>query len=257
MRKLFCLLALAAIAGFSSYAQKTNVAVGEVKAGSGVTAERAEMLRSLIISGLSSQSRLNVSDALKGSSSGAAYLISANFNSMSGSSTYSYKYGYSYKAEMQYVITITDIAKQSVLGTITKTHYGNSDKSSEAAFANSLTLVESDMKSLVDEYFRLSGKIATIDQTNPKKGLVTFYLDLGSDAGIAVGNALEIFQIVEIAGQSVKKSIGTAKVKEVNGASLSFCNVTKGGVDILNAYNNNVEIVVESKPNGSIIPGLL
>lgn len=257
MKKVILTLA-ATLMALNVFAQKVNIAVGNVEGNSNVTSARVETLRSLIISGLAAQSRMNVLDVnnlgLNPSSVkleelqkyNVQYLITAKLNSISGSSTYS-NGTTTYKAEMQYVVTITDAATGQVVGTSEEKHYGSSTKNSEAAFADTFSLINADMRTLVGKYFPLSGKIVSIDQSHPKKGAVTVYVELGGDAGLTSGTQFDVYQIVEVAGQQVRKSIGTGKVKEISSGTLSLCKINKGGVDIQNAFNSDVQLIIVTK----------
>lgn len=257
MKKVILTLA-ATFMALNVFAQKVTIAVGNVEGNTNVTSARVETLRSLIISGLAAQARMNVLDVnnlgLNPSSVkleelqkyNVQYLITAKLNSISGSSTYS-NGTTTYKAEMQYVATITDAATGQVVGTSEEKHYGSSTKNSEAAFADTFSLISSDMKSLVNKYFPLSGNIVSIDQSHPKKGAVTVYVELGSDAGLTAGTPIDVYQIVEVAGQKIRKAIGTGKVKEISSGALSLCQINKGGMDIQNAINSGVTVFIVTK----------
>ncbi|MBO4263184.1 MAG: hypothetical protein J5871_00710 [Bacteroidales bacterium] len=250
----FCVMFMA----INLFAQKTTIAVGEVAGGSNVDAERVTALRSLIISGLASNARINVLDVNNLGMSAAnvqleklqqynvQYLVTAKINSMSGSRTY-YSGSYTYKAEMQYVVTITDVVTGQVVGSQDKTHYGSSAKGYEGACADTFSLIGADMRSLVGQYFPLSGKIVSIDQSHPKKGAQTVYVEIGSDVGLTAGTPFDVYQVVEVAGQQVRKSIGTGRVKEISSGTLSLCQITKGGMDIQNAINSDVSVFIVTK----------
>ncbi|MBQ7622778.1 MAG: hypothetical protein IJS66_03465 [Bacteroidales bacterium] len=255
----------AALVAMNLYAQKTTVAVGEVAGGSNVNNNRVETLRSLIISGLSASPRLNVLDVKNlGMTTSAVkleelqkynveVLVTAKINSMSGSSEY--KDGkYNYKAEMLYVITLTDTSTGQVIGTKEKHHYGSSTENSESAFASTFTLIDEDMKRLVDEKFPLTGKVVTIDQSHPKKGAQAVYVELGSDLGLKAGDRFDVYKIVEVAGQQISKLIGAGKVKEISSGALSLCQISKGGVEIQEAINSGLTVYIKTKP--SIIPDI-
>ena len=244
----------AALVAMNLYAQKTTVAVGEVAGGSNVNNNRVETLRSLIISGLSASPRLNVLDVKNlGMTTSAVkleelqkynveVLVTAKINSMSGSSEY--KDGkYNYKAEMLYVITLTDTSTGQVIGTKEKHHYGSSTENSESAFASTFTLIDEDMKRLV-----------TIDQSHPKKGAQAVYVELGSDLGLKAGDRFDVYKIVEVAGQQISKLIGAGKVKEISSGALSLCQISKGGVEIQEAINSGLTVYIKTKP--SIIPDI-
>lgn len=258
MKKLFLILATALLA-LNVSAQKTTVAVGAVTGGNGVSSSHISTLRNQMISGLTSTQRLNVMDVnnLGLSTSNVRVedlqpynidnLITAHIHSIVTSS--SYKDGKTtYKTEMKYTISVVDTKTGQVTGTSDETHYGSSYKNWDEAYADLFTLIGSDMRSLVNKFFRLSGKIVTIDESNPKKGAISVYIEIGSDDGATVGTTFEVFKEVEVAGQVISKKIGEIKSKEVSSGSLTLCKVTKGGKEIQEAFDDDVVLVAVSKP---------
>lgn len=258
MKKLFLILATALLAVNVS-AQKTTVAVGSVTGGSGVSSSHISTLRNQMISGLTATQRLNVMDVnnLGISTSNVKVedlqpynidnLITADIHSIVTSS--SYKDGKTtYKAEMKYGIKVVDTKTGQVVGTSEETHYGTSYKGWDDAYSGLFSLIDSDMRSIVNKFFRLSGKIVTIDESNPKKGAITVYIEIGSEDGATTGTNFEVFKLVEVAGQTVTKKIGELKSKEVSGSSLTLCKVTKGGKEIQEAFDDDVVLIAVSKP---------
>lgn len=262
MKKVLLTL-VAAFAAMTLFAQKTTVAVGEVQGGSNVGSERVTALRSLMISGLAEQARLSVLDVKNLGMNPSSvkleelqkynvqYLITAKINSMNGSSSYSDGKTY-YKAEMEYVVTITDAATGQVTGSATQKHYGTSTKNYESAYADSFGLIGADMKELVAKNFPLTGKVVSIDQSHPKKGAMTVYVELGADAGLKAGTKFDILQVVEVVGQPIKKTIGSGKVKEISSGTLSLCQINKGGLEVQNAMNSGVTVLIVTKYDGDI-----
>lgn len=258
MKKNLLLMAAVLLAANVS-AQKTTVAVGAVSGGSGVSGNNITTLRSQMISGLTSTQRLNVIDVnnLGLSASNVRvedlqafnidYLITANIHSITSSS--SYKDGKTtYRTEMKYLTTVVDTKTGQVTGTSEETHYGTSYKNWDEAYADLFTLISSDMRTLVNKFFRLSGKIATIDESNPKKGAISVYIEIGSDDGVTAGTIFEVFKIVEVAGQNVSKKIGEIKSKEIASGSLTLCKVTKGGKEIQEAFDDDITLIAVSRP---------
>ncbi len=257
--KRFFLFLLGLVFTMTVFAQKTTVAVGAVDGGNGVGSDNTSLMRTQIISGLAKFPRLNVIDVknlglslsnLKLESLNeynVDYLVTANIQSIT-KSTSTQDGKTSYKAEMKYIITITDTQTGQVSGTINKTRYGYSSKSSSAAVDDAYTLIDSDMKTVVNNYFRIVANIVSIDEANAKKGVITFYIDAGGDQGVTTNTNFDVYRVVEVAGQQVHKSVGTAKSKEISGGSLTLCKVTKGGKDIQAAIDNEEPLVVVSKP---------
>lgn len=258
--KRFFILLLGLFFTMTAFAQKTTVAVGAVDGGSGVGSDNTSLLRTQIISGLAKFPRLNVLDVknlglsvsnLKLESLNeynVDYLVTANIQSITKkTSTQDGKT--TYKAEMKYSVTITDTQTGQVLGTRNETHYGSSMSSYSEAVDDAFALIGTDMKSVVNTYFRIVANVVSIDEANAKKGVITFYIDAGGNQGVTTNTNFEVFKIVEVAGQQIRKSIGTAKSKEISGGDLSLCKVTKGGKEIQAAIDNEEPLIVVSKPS--------
>lgn len=104
------------------------------------------------------------------------------------------------------------------------------------------------MKKLVNNQFRVSGEIKSIAETHPKKGAKTLYISIGSNDGVAAGNAFEVYKEVDIAGETISEKIGELKAKEIKSGTLTLCNVIKGGVEIQNAFDSGLKLTVTSRP---------
>lgn len=257
--KRFFLFLLGLVFTMTVFAQKTIVAVGAVDGGNGVGSDNTSLMRTQIINGLAKFPRLNVIDVknlglslsnLKLESLSeynVDYLVTAHIQSITKS--YSTKDGRTtYKAELKYSVTITDTQTGQVSGTKNETHYGTSSSSYSDAVDNAYSLIDTDMKSVVNNYFRIVANIVSVDEANAKKGVISFYIDAGGDQGVTTNTNFDVYRVVEVAGQQVHKSVGAAKSKEISGGSLTLCKVTKGGKDIQAAIDNEEPLIVVSKP---------
>lgn len=260
MKKTVLLLA-AALLSLSMSAQKNTLVVGEIDHISGIDSKWAEKLRSEIISGLMASPRLTVIDgnSISGLSSDTAEaiaklredkvdcLLTAQISAFTskkettdGKTTY--------KTTLEYTWMITNVADGSARGSKKETHYGSSSAGYNEAYVDAFTLVQDDMKKLVNNQFRVSGEIKSIAETHPKKGAMTLYISIGSNDGVAAGNAFEVYKEVDIAGETISEKIGELKAKEIKSGTLTLCNVIKGGVEIQNAFDSGLKLTVTSRP---------
>ena len=252
---------IAALLSLSMSAQKSTLLVGEVDYLSGIDSKWAEKLRSEMISGLMASPRLTVIDGSTISDmsydtakaveiareKNADCLLTAQITAFTGKKET--KDGKTkYETTLEYSWTIINVADGSTRGSEKETHYGSSSNGYDEAYVNAFTLVSDDMKKLVNDQFRVSGEIKSIAETHPKKGAKTLYIGVGSNDGVAAGNAFEVFKEVEIAGETISEKIGEVKAKEIKSGSLTLCNVTKGGVEIQSALDSGLKLTVVSRP---------
>ena len=261
MKKAILLLA-AVLVSFNMSARKSTLIVGEVDHISGIDSKWAEKLRSEMISGLVASPRLTVIDGstVSGMSGDMAkaievareksadYLLTAQITAFTANKETNKEGKVTYKTTLEYSWVITNVADGSTKGSKKETHYGSSSSGYDAAYADAFVLISDDMKKLVNDQFRVSGEIKSIAETHPKKGAKTLYIGVGSEDGVAAGNAFEVYKEVEIAGETISEKIGELKAKEVKSGSLTLCNVTKGGVEILNAFDSGLKLIVTSRP---------
>lgn len=253
---------MAALLSLNMSAQKSTLLMGEVDYLSGIDSKWAEKLRSEMISGLMASPRLTVIDGstVSGMSNDMAKaveiareknadcLLTAQITAFTGKKETNKEGKVTYKTTLEYSWMITNVADGSTKGSKKETHYGSSSSGYDAAYADAFTLVSSDMKKLVNDQFRVSGEIKSIAETHPKKGAKTLYISVGSNDGVAEGNAFEVYKEVEIAGETISEKIGELKAKEIKSGSLTLCNVTKGGVEIQNALDSGLKLTVVSRP---------
>ena len=255
------ILFITALLSLNLSAQKSTLLVGEVDYLSGIDSKWADKLRSEMISVLMASPRLTVIDGstISGISydtakaveiareKNADYFLTTQITAFTGKKET--KDGKTkYETTLEYSWTIINVADGSTKGSEKETHYGSSSTSYDEAYVNAFTLVSDDMKKLVNDQFRVSGEIKSIAETHPKKGAKTLYISVGSNDGVAAGNAFEVYKEVEIAGETISEKIGELKAKEIKSGSLTLCNVTKGGVEIQNAFDSGLKLTVTSRP---------
>lgn len=269
MKKSLCIFLMSLCMMTGAYAQKNNIVLGKTSGSSGVNSQWVAKMKSSILQGLTSTGRLDVIDgtSLNGLSSvtseallqlkeaGAQYYLEASLETIT-TSTETYDGKTSYKAKMEYAYQLFDISTGAVLSNRKNSHYGSSREGYDAAIADSFGLVDNDIASMVNNVFRVSAEIKTINETHPKKGIKSVYLGAGSADGVVKGNIFEIFKIMDVAGEKITEKIGEMKVKEVKSASLSLCEVTKGGKELQDALDNEIPIQVTSRPPKDPLGGI-
>lgn len=270
MKKALILL-FSVLASLNLSAQKSTVVIGQVDVTSGVKSQWAEVLRSNIVSGLASSPRLividgktmndlpsNTADAIsKLRETGADCLLTAQITSFIGK-TESSSDGKTtwYTATLEYSVTVTNVSDGSTRGNQKETHRGISRSGYDEAYSSAFNSISSDMKKVVSTMFRVSGEIKALAETHPKKGAKTLYVSIGSDAGISAGDILEVFKEVEIAGETISEKIGELKAKEIKSGTLTLCNVSKGGSEIMKAFDDGLKLTVVSRPLKDILGGI-
>lgn len=266
MKKILSFFALLLMFTASVSAQdKKNVCIDEFEANSSINANWVKTLRNNVIEGLMKTGRLNVIDVttISGLSKtneekliqlgerNVDVLLKGHFNSLTstsktkdGKTTYEVKAGYS--------LTLIDTQTGATLNTTNFEESWYSGTTSDESITKALDGASGHMKKFVDDNFKASAVVKALDQVDAKKGAKTIYVSVGSNAGIQAGQMFDVFQEVEVAGEKITKQIGSAKAKEVVSGTLTLCTVTKGGVDIKNAFENNITLTVVSRARGGI-----
>lgn len=244
----------------SAQNEKTNVCVDNFGYNTSIGTNWVTNLRNNVIQGIHQTGRLNIIDITNLSNlsndneqrlgelrqSNVDVLIKGHFNSLH--SLRNYKDGKStYETTADFTLTLVDTKTGAVLGSenFKNTWYSGSTESE--SITKALEEAIGDMKKFVDNKFKMEAVIKALDQVDPKKGAKTVYVTLGSEAGIQPGQMFDVYQEIEIAGEIGQKQIGTAKAKEVVSSGITLCTVSKGGVEIKNAFDNNVKLIVVSR----------
>lgn len=259
---LACLLCLS-----PAFAQKHSVVLGRVSGAEGQ--QWVIMLRSSILQGLTATGRIDVVDGqtINGLSNSTAealvqlrettaeYLLEAQLEGISVDSENSNGKTF-YKAKTQFAYQLYKVADGSTAYSNRDFHYGNSTQDRNAAITASFTLVDNDIKAMVNNVFRVTAEIKAINESHPKKGVISVYLGAGANDGVAKGNIFEIFKVMEVAGEQITQKIGEMKVEEVKTGSLSVCKVTKGGKELQDCLDNEIPVLVTSRPPKDILGGI-
>lgn len=257
---------------FAQSSEKTNVCVDQFTYSTNIGTNWVEHLRNCIIEGLTQQSRLNMIDIktfgelpsaendkfAKLSEGGVEIVVKGHFTSLDVKSVT--KDGkVTYETEINYTLKVVDAQSGQITATQNFKHSGSAE-TKEKSITDSFTLSADDMKRFVNQNFKITGIVKTLDQVDNKKGAKTLYITAGSNAGVESGQPFEVFQEVEMAGEMISKKIGEIKVKDVLSGTLSLCNVNKGGKEIHKAFESGVKLTVVSRPKtqiGGIFDGII
>ena len=102
--------------------------------------------------------------------------------------------------------------------------YGSADDAIKAGMGQ----IEKDIEKFLLEYLPLEGEVIAEDYEVKKDKLLAFYINIGTDLGVRVGDHFAVMIAQVRAGRTVYQEIGRMKVKEVLDGTLSYCSVTKG-----------------------------
>lgn len=115
----------------------------------------------------------------------------------------------------------------------------------EAAVIATTDFIKISMNKFVNENFKVESKIVAIEKAS-KKGAETVYVNCGTAAGIEKAQLFDVFMVKEVAGKKVRTNIGQLEVIEVQGEDMALCKVKKGGLEIKQANDEQVELPVVS-----------
>ncbi len=240
---------------------KTNVCVDDFGYNSRIGTNWVTNLRNNVIQGMHQTGRLNLIDVTtfsdlpedaesrlgQLSASNVDVLVKGYYNSLDCVSKTNKDGKVSYEATSDYTLTLVDTQTGAVLGSQNFKNSWTIGSSSSESITKAIEYAINDMKKFVDNQFKMEAVIKALDQVDPKKGAKTVYVTLGSDAGVQPGQMFDVFQEIEIAGEVGQKLVGTAKAKEVVSSGITLCTISKGGVEIQNAFDNNVKLIVVSR----------
>ena len=278
MKKIFSFVALIMLCAISAFAQdndqnaKKGVCVDEFTFNSSIGTNWVTNLRNNVMEGLLKTGRLKIIDITtikdlptvkedrlaKIREYGADVTVKGHYNSLDCKSKT--KDGKThYETTSDFTLTLESTETGEIIGTQTFNESSYSGDTAEESITSALKDAIGDMRKFVDNNFKMEAVIKALDQVHPKKGAKTVYISVGSDAGVRVGGSIledplggtasmfDVFQEVQIANEPVAKKIGTLKAKEVMGANLTLCTVTKGGVEIQQAMEQNIKLIVVSR----------
>lgn len=281
MKKVFSLVALMMLCVISAFAQdedknaQKGVCVDEFTFNSSIGTNWVTNLRNNVMEGLLKTGRVKVMDIMtmkdlptvqedrlaKIREYGADVVVLGHYNSLDCKAKT--KDGKThYETTSNFTLKLQDTETGEIFGTQNFNESSYSGDTAEESITSALKDAIDDMRKFVDNNFKMEAIIKALDQVHPKKGAKTVYITVGSNAGVQVGGGLldtalnagasgasifDVFQEVKIVDQIATKQIGTLKAKEVMGANLTLCTVTKGGVEIQKAFEQNIKLIVVSR----------
>ena len=262
IKRIFVIAAMC-LCFMPAFAQKNSIVLGNTTGSSSVNIEWVEKMRSSILAGLTSTGRLRVIDGstLDNLSSvtseaiqqmknaGERYYLEATLETITTSHKY-YNSGTTYYAQMEYSYKLYDVSSGTLLSGDRISHRGMSFDGTTDAIVRSVSLVQSDIVSMVNSVFRVKAEIKAVNEANPKKGIISVYVSAGYSDGVAKGNIFEVFKFMNVAGEEITEKIGELKVLELKNEHLSLCKVTKGGKELQAALDDEIPIEIKTRPSG-------
>ncbi len=125
----------------------------------------------------------------------------------------------------------------------------------QKAITGAISAISGQMARIIDEHFPIKGSLVEVGETKKTK-MVSCFIDLGEIHGVSQGQYLKVSQIKEIAGRQSALEIGRIKIESIVAPDLSECKVLKGQEEMLTAFNNGVELVVETIKARGLMGGL-
>lgn len=269
------------VAQETSDPQKETVIVDEFSKTPSISTDITEGIRANVIEGFVAKGRFHVVDAL---TNDALKALSAKrvaednvdaSNVMSGESEAVYKSlgakylvkgkvtdrsvsrekdllgdSYSWHSKISFTLTVYNIIDGSTVASKNIQLTGVDSNSSDKADMSAVENAKNEMRSFVDTYFKFKTFIEMIESADKKKGAKELYIVGGNEMGIKKGQVFKVYYVKQIGSRTVNQEIGALKADEVMDG-LTKCNVTKGGTEINDIFNNEGrdKLVVESSGN--------
>lgn len=278
MKHLFRFLSLltCCLCAFNICAAKPNVYVAEFKNECNAPNSYLALLRNAVIKSLSGTKRVNIytpgADNLQAMEEyrrsqgnladtdlemmrelerqGANSIVTGSLDAVSVSSKNNDKGETTYTAIISLTLHAVNPQDGKVLKSLTLSYgepvlglFGATGKTKDAAVQKAMDDVSA--WGLIESIAPLHGRILETERINKNK-LETLYISLGEDDGVAKGHTFAIMKNRQIGGMDSKTRIGTIEVVEVQGPSVSLCKVKKGKEEILEAYNKELDLTVDS-----------
>jgi hypothetical protein len=184
-------------------------------------------------------------------------LLSCSTQSTSVEGKTRYTYGLSYSITLVDASKSVDVATQTfshgAMGTQSLiggtggailNHLGTYASAADAINAG-MGQVDNDIEKFLLEYLPLEGEVIAEDYEVKKDKLQAFYINIGSELGVKVGDHFAVMIAQVRAGRTIYQEIGRMKVKEVLDGTLSYCDVTKGEKAIYEAMEEYQTMVAD------------
>ena len=262
MKKLFTMaVMLVMTTAMMAQDEKPNVVVAGFQNKSNSSLVACNNLRQEIVSGLIATDRLTVVETstlgempkaknellifLNGM--GIQFYIEGTLNSIDTKSSKSNTGKTNYEATINYTLTLIETETGVTKSSETFKDSYNVGDTSDEAILKAIEYAKKRMTRFVDTHFKVEAVIKALDEVDPKKGVKTCYISVGSDAGISSGQIFEVFSKVEIAGEKINKKIGEVRVEEVLSGTLSKCSVKNGGLDMKRNFDAQIQMTVMTR----------
>lgn len=275
LSRVFHLLACIALA-ISLHAAKPNVYVAEFTNECNTNNSYVSLLRNIVIGRLHGTNRVNIytpdADMLQALEEqrregrtlgeddvemmrelerrGANSIVAGSLDAVSVSKKTNDKGETTYSAVISVTLRAVNPQDGKVLKSVSHKYgesvlglFGATGKTADEAVQKAMEEVSA--WGLVEAIAPLKGSILELEKVNKNK-LESLYIDLGSDDGVGRGHDFAIMLNRKIGGMDSQTRIGTIEVVEVQGPKVSLCKVKKGKQEILDAYNKDQVLTVNS-----------
>jgi len=225
-----------------------RIEVADVAAQNAVNSEKERRKR-----GLNMSDERNVTDV---GALNANYILSGAVNSYACTrrqeKNYKGEIVQYYTVDFSYTLKLIDPATSVSKSNNTYTVNGRGD-TDDLAMISALNNAGGNFKDFIEANFALSGTIVQVykankDNTKAEK----VYIDLGTSNGIQKGQKIDVYAVIDVAGEKANKIIGELKAEEVTSATRTLCKVTKGGQEINQAMSSGQQISLKTKATHSI-----
>lgn len=164
-----------------------------------------------------------------------------------------------YDATVTFTLKVVNALDGSMIGTKTFTlpkslmgisisSIKNVNKSEDEAVQNIKGDIAKAMKDFVNESFPIQGEYIDLGEyTKNKKGINTFYINIGEEDGVAKGQKMDIKIEQKIGKSTALRTIGEGEVEEVAGDDVCLIKVKKGQELVKDAIDKEQKVVVLSK----------
>lgn len=151
-----------------------------------------------------------------------------------------------FTAEIDADVYLYDAETQTNLGPI-RWHYTYTG-ASELAYAERYVIdnLSQKARSFVTDNFRFKASVIQLGEYNKKGKLQDLYLSCGSDMDVSKGDVFFVYSVSDINGIATARKLGKVKVKEVTGRESCHCGVSKGEVEIDQAFKAGEVLVAVS-----------
>lgn len=269
MKKIFTVAAMLVMALTMAAQEKPTVLIEAFQNPSNASDIIANKLRQEIVSGLMATGRLDISDASTLSAlptdkndrmialneAGIQYALSGVLNTLTQNEKTTSDGKKQYEAEINYTLVVVETETGFNKATETFKDSYLVGETADDAIVKAVEKASKRMKRFVDNNFKTAATIKALDQVDPKKGVKTCYISIGSDMGIAKGQIFEVFVKQEVAGEQIDQKIGEVRVSEVKSGSLSLCDVKTGGLEIKKFFDAQASITVVSRAKKQLLGG--